>query len=215
MKHFHYNGLGAILECLFEQRIDLIIMETVYLNKSIQRILNILGETNALKILLAKDPSEALIAFKMDLDRCYTNNPSQDEITYLLEDILIQKFNPKLQRYALKRKIVLPEKKRGNFRIIQWKNLISFHKNKDQTLIFESNKKHFNHPISYQEIKEKYLKEVLFFELRDGCIININHIESITFIHNNYYHSKISDGRTIEITANERTRLLKFLAQKT
>ena len=214
MKHFHFNHLGGVLEFLVEDMVDLVIMETVYLNQEVKKVLKILVKFDGVKLLLAADAKEVFFAFKMDIDQCYTTNPSDEEIGQLIEGLLIKKINPLKQPYPFEGKIVLPERKKGAYRVIEWKNLISFHKNREQTLIFETQQKYFNHLMSYEDLKEKFLKKNIFFELRKGCTANINHIESITYIHNNYYHCKLSDGRILEINANDRTRLLKFLEKK-
>ena len=59
----------------------------------------------------------------------------------------------------------------------------------------------------------KYLSSVLFYNLKEHCSINLNHLNQINFISSNNYECKLSDGRSIEINAMERNKLIKYLGE--
>ena len=212
--HRQYHHVCALLECLFEEVIDLIILEEEYLNHKIQKVLELLPEHKAVKLLIAENSHKIIFAFKMNIDRCFGNAIAAKEINRLIMDIikLKQALISPIEPYE--QKIILSQDKQENFKIIQWSDLISFHRKKNETMIHPTQDHSFLHPIPYQELKKKNFPQALFYELISGYTINLNHLQNIVFIQNNYYHCKMSDGSIIEINSSDRTRLLQFLEHR-
>lgn len=127
---------------------------------------------------------------------------------------MAQKQSISLVLEPFEKKIILSQQKKSNLKIIPWNDLISFQKKKDQTMIHLTQNISFLFPIDYLEIQKKNLPKNLFYELRKNYTINLNHLQSIKFVQNGYYHCKLSDKRVVEINSNERTELLKYLEDK-
>ena len=71
----------------------------------------------------------------------------------------------------------------------------------------------FLHPISYGEIQKRNLPKNLFYELKSGYTINLNHLHTIKHIDNNFYQCTLSGGRILEIDNKDRSKILKFLEE--
>ena len=122
--HRQYHHVCALLECLFEEVIDLIILEEEYLNHKIQKVLELLPEHKAVKLLIAENSHKIIFAFKMNIDRCFENAIAAKEINRLIMDIikLKQALISPIEPYE--QKIILSQDKQENFKIIQWSDLI-------------------------------------------------------------------------------------------
>lgn len=212
--HNRFGHTGALLELIFEQNVDLIILENEYLNHKIQKVLKILPYHRSIKVLIAEESKNILFAFKMNIDRCFSNDINSKEIFLLIQDSIQQKkmANRSLQPYE--QNLILFNKKKEKFRVIHWSDLISFQKRKEQIMIHQTQNISFLHNTSYGEVQKKNLSPIIFHELRPGYTINLNHLCSIENVQTNYYHCKMSDGRIIEINGKDRKRLLRFLEKK-
>jgi hypothetical protein len=213
--HDRYHHLGGLLEHLFEQSTDLMVLEKEYLNHATEAVLELLPQYDAALVLLAEAPKNVFFAFRMNVDFCYQKALKANDIRQLIAKVLEQKNTPGLPLEAFEQNVILPLQDHKGLKVLPWKQLISIHQSYKETQVYLTDKSSFAHPMPYQLIKKYPLTQPLFFELKPGCTININHLESITFKGSNDYHCLLSDGRMIEINSGERTALLRFIETKT
>ena len=213
--HAHYHHLGGLLEHLFDQSTDLMVLEKEYLNHSTEAVLELLPQYDAAMVLLAESPKNVFFAFRMNVDYCYQKALKIDDIRQLIAKVLEQKNTPGLPLEPFEQNVILPLQDHKGLKVVPWKQLISIHQYHKGTQVYQTGKSSFIHPMPYQLIKKHPLTQPLFFELKPGCTININHLESITFEESNEYDCLLSDGRMIEINSGERTALLRFIETKT
>lgn len=187
------------------------ILEDQYLRHKTEKVMELLPQYKGLKLLIAEDPKKVFFAFKMNINRCSSSIIDPEETKRLIRDCLNQKQLLAQGPKPFEKKIILPHRGKDSFRVIHWKDLISFQKKKKQTLIHQTQNISFIQPMSYEEVLKRNLPKTLFFELRPGYTVNLNHLMSIEFLQNNYYHCKLSDGRMVEINSSERTKILRFL----
>jgi hypothetical protein len=211
LRHQRFDHIGPLLECLFEKSIDLMVLEYEYLHYKAEEVMKILPQYDGLKLLIAKEPKEVFFAFRMNINYCSSEDIDPKEVEDLIRACIKQKNALSQQLEPYEKKILLPQQDKENFKIIQWEILISFEQKKKQTLIHQTHNISFTQPMSYQEVQKKNLPKTLFYELRAGFTINLNHLRSIEFIQNNYYHCNLSDGRVVEINGSDRVKLLQFL----
>lgn len=211
LTHHHFGHTGALLELIFEQNVDLIILENEYLNHKVQEVLQILPYHQGIKVLIAEDSKNIFFAFKMNIDRCYSKDLNPKEISLLIQDGIEQKKMVNRSFEPYEQNLILSNNKKERFRVIHWNDLISFQKRKEQTMIHQTQDISFLQNTPYEEIQKKNLSPIIFQELRPGFTINVNHLHSIEYVQSNYYHCNMSDGRVIEINGGDRTRLLRFL----
>lgn len=214
LHHLHRSHLSGILDLLIEDQIDLIVMETDFLRHPIDALLFVLPENSSLKLLVAQEPQQVFFAFGMKINHCFGFHVKTSQIKRIIDECIATK-ERKTKTEPFEQKLLLPHETKEEFRIIHWKDLISFHKNKNKTMLYRVGKKPLPYPMPYDIFRQKHLSKILFYPLTENCTVNLNHLRTINYVQNNDYHCLLSDGRIVEIDSKDRTRLLRFLKKKT
>ena len=213
--HHRFDHIGPLLEYLFENTIDILVLENQYLNHKTEEIMKLLPEYDGMNVLIADDPKKVFFAFKMGIDRCYEKTIEPKKIVKLIQDRLTQKQAISLTLEPFEKKIILSHREKQKLKIIPWQDLISFQKKKGQTMFNLTQNISFLYPVSYGEIQKRKLLKNLFYELRSGYTVNLNHLQTIKYIDNNCYQCTLSEGKVLEINSSDRSKLIKFLEQIT
>jgi hypothetical protein len=213
LNHKYQVSIKAALEDFVRPEIDLVLIESGCMDDDTEKSFNIIQKTSAFKLLFTTEPEVIILALKKGIDLCVSPPPSEEEIKHLIKDVLnLKKKRTKSSPFS--NKIILPNSPRNeNLNIIPWDSLISIHSYKNKTRIHQKNIEPYENSLSLNKIRKKYLSSVLFYNLKEHCSINLNHLNQINFISSNNYECKLSDGRSIEINAMERNKLIKYLGE--
>ena len=213
LNHKHQVNSKRALEDLIRPEIDLVLIESGCMYHDTEKLLNIIQKTSVFKLLFATEPEAIILALRKGIDLCISPPPTKEEIKRLIKDVLYLK-KKRTKNNPFSNKIILPNSpKNENLKIISWESLISIHSYKNKTRIHQKNIEPYVNSLSLNKIRKKYLSSVLFYNLKEYCTINLNHLNQINFISSNNYECKLSDGRSIEINTIERNNLIKYLGE--